>query len=101
MDAFDTDYFDFSDLDVNQHFIDILKHFFTNEHNPYKYTLAKKHFETCQRSSNFTPTKRLFTIITGTNLVTTKMIMTYKTTQGPRYKIKKIFFTTSTTSIQN
>ena len=91
MDAFDTDYFDFSDLDANQHFIDILKYFFTNEHNPYKYTLAKKHFEACQQSSDFTTTKRLFTIITGTNLVTTKMIMTYKTTQGPRYKIKKSF----------
>ena len=91
MNTFDNEYFDYSELDVNQHFIHILNHFFNNTRNPYKYSLAKKHYEACKKSPDFTPTSRLFNIITGTNLVTTKMIMMYKTPQGKRYKIKKSY----------
>ena len=91
MNTLENEYFDYSELDVNQHFIQILHHFFNNGRNPYKYSLAKKHYEACQKSPDFTPTSRLFNIITGTNLITTKMILMYKTPQGKRYKIKKSY----------
>ena len=87
----DTDYFDYSELEVNDYFHQVLQYFFNHQRNPYKYPLAKKHYDDCKQSKSFTTTKRLFNIITGTNLVTTQMIMMYKDKEGTRYKIKKSY----------
>ena len=92
METFMTEYFDYSELDVNTPFLQILQHFFSNKRNPYKYALAKKHYEDCLKTTDAPTTKRLFKILTGTNLITTKMVMRYDdSTQGQRYKIKKSY----------
>ena len=87
----DDEYYDYSTLDVHNHFQDVLAYFFSHERNPYKFALAKKHYDDSLHKLDSIPTKRLFSIITGTNLVTTKMILTYKTPQGHRYKIKRSY----------
>lgn len=87
----DEEYYDYSTLDAHNHFQDVLAYFFSHERNPYKFALAKKHYDDSLHKLDSIPTKRLFSIITGTNLVTTKMILTYKTPQGPRYKIKRSY----------
>ena len=48
-------------------------------------------FVSCLCSVLFNDSKRLFKIVMGTDLVTNKQIMPYKTTQGYRYLFKKDF----------
>ena len=86
------DYHDFSAIDATEHLKNALEHYFTNNHNKYKFSLVKKHYDETAQTSDFTDAKQFFKIITGTDLVTNKIITSYKTAQGYRYLFKKEYF---------
>ena len=83
------DYDDYSALDAATHLSHVLHNFFEQKRNAYTYALAKRHFDDTLRDENFATAARLFKIITGTNLVTNKHVLHYRTAQGMRYLIKK------------
>ena len=83
------EYDDYSALDAPTHLSHVLKHFFEQKRNAYKYALAKQHYDEIVRDDNFATATRLFKIITGTNLVTNKHVLHYRTAQGMRYLVKK------------
>ena len=85
-------YHDFSALDATEHLKHALQHFFSDDRNKYKYSLALKHYNGIKSTEDFTDSKQLFKIIMGTDLVTNKLITSYKTPQGFRYLIKKEHF---------
>ena len=85
-------YNDFSALDAPPHLTHTLQYFFTDTRNVYDYGLAHKHFTDIITQSEFATSKKLFKIIMGTNLVTNKLVMSYKTDQGFRYMIQKVYF---------
>ena len=85
------DYHDYSVLDAPTHLFNVLERFFTQKRNVYKYALAKQHFDAIQQSNSFVDATRLFKVITGTNLVTNKHVLHYRTSQGMRYLIKKTY----------
>lgn len=92
MSSHDADYYDYSAQDANQHFYKLLEYFFINTRNPYRYSLAKKHFNEIEDAQGSPSTKKLFQIITGTNLVGTKMVLQYRTPSNDlRYKIKRTY----------
>ena len=86
------DYHDFSAIDATDHLKNALQHFFKDDRNKYKFSLAKRHYDGITKTSDFTDSKSLFKIIMGTNLVTNKIITAHKTTQGYRYLFKKEHF---------
>ncbi len=53
--------------------------------------LRKKHYEDLRNHPTTATSKHLFTIITGTNLVTNRFVLSYRTAQGIWYKIKKSY----------
>ena len=75
------DYHDFSAIDDTEHLKNVLQHFFSDDHNKYKYSLAKQHYNEIEQISNFADSKRLFKILMGTDLVTKKLITSCKTPQ--------------------
>ena len=83
------DYDDYSALDAPTHLSHVLTHFFEQKRNAYKYALAKQHHDEILQKQEFATATRLFKIITGTNLVTNKHVLQYRTAQGMRYLIKK------------
>ena len=85
-------YHDFSALDATEHLKHALQHFFSDDRNKYKYSLAQRHYDGIKSTADFTDSKQLFKIIMGTDLVTNKLITSYKTSQGFRYLIKKDYF---------
>ena len=85
-------YHDFLAIDATEHLKNALQHFFTNNHNKYKFSLTKKHYDGTARTSDFTDAKQFFKIIMDTDLVTNKIITLYKTNQGYRYLFKKEYF---------
>ena len=101
------DYFDYSADDALPQLTATLDYFFSHEKNIYRYGLAYQHFEDLKTNPTTATSKRLFTIVTGTNLVTNQLVLTYRTPQGTRYKIKKSYlqlidrYKRSTTRAQN
>ena len=86
------DYYDYSALDAYQPLLDTLAYFFETEPNPYKYSLAKKHYDDIKVSPKFSTSQKVFGIITGTSLVANKIVLSYRTaSKGTRYKIKKTY----------
>ena len=84
-------YYDYSAQDAAEHLLFALEHFLDREENPYKFTLPKKHLQALKNEFDFPDAHKIFKIITGTTLVTSKIIMRYRTSQGLRYKINKEF----------
>ena len=82
------DYHDFSAIDATDHLKNALQHFFKDDRNKYKFSLAKRHYDGITKTSDFTDSKSLFKIIMGKDLVTNKIITSYKTTQGYQYLFK-------------
>ena len=85
----DIDYDDYSAVDAVNHLITVLEQFFKNQRNQYKFSLAKKHFDTLNEKGTPADAAKLFKILTGTDLVTKKHVLHYRTTTGMRYRIKK------------
>ena len=83
------EYHDYSTLDAPQHLSHALQYFFSQKRNAYKFALAKKHYKDIKQLDEFISAARLFKIVTGTDLVTKKHILQYRTTQGMRYLVKK------------
>ena len=94
MQQHDDDYFDYSADDASPNLLSTLEYFFSNEKHAYRYGLAKKHYEDLRHHPTIATSKRIFTIITGTNLVTNRLVLSYRTAQGVRYKIKKSYVQT-------
>ena len=67
----------------------VLTYFFLDEKNITTYSLPKKHFNNIKKSNTFLDTRRYFTIISGTNLVTNKIVSSYRTNQGTQYLLCK------------
>ena len=85
----DMEYDDYSAVDAVEHLISVLQQFFQNQRNKYKFSFAKKHFDTLQEKGTPADSAKLFKILTGTDLVTKKHVLHYRTTSGMRYRIKK------------
>ena len=83
------DYNDYSALDAPDHLFHVLEHFFQQKQNAFNYALAKKHFDSIKQQDQFVDASRLFKVLTGTNLITKKHVLHYRTAQGVRYLIKK------------
>ena len=66
-----------------------LRIYFLDNNNITTYSLPKKHFDNIKKSNTFADTRRYFTIITGTDLVTNKIVSSYRTNQGTRYLLRK------------
>ena len=88
-------YYDYSAQDAAEHLLIALEHFLDSEQNPYKFTLPKKHLQALKNEFDYPDAHRIFKIITGTTLVTNKLIMRYRTSQGLRYRISKDFSQTA------
>ena len=86
------DYHDFSAIDATEHLANALHHFFHDESRKYKFALVNKHYEEATGNKEYADSKRLFKIILGTDIVTNKLITSYKSTQGYRYLFKKDYF---------
>ena len=95
------EYNDYSALDAPQHLQHVLEHLFSQKQNAYKFALAKKHFKDVQHQDTFVDATCLFKILTGTNLVTKKHVMHYRTTQGMRHLIKKEYAQSSQRDLRN
>ena len=95
------EYNDYSALDAPQHLQHVLEHFFSQKQNAYKYALAHKHFNNVKSQDSFVDANRYFKILTGTNLITKKHVLHYRTTQGMRYLIKKEYAQSNQRDIQN
>ena len=85
------DYHDYSALDAPNPLFNVLERFFSQKKNTYKYALANKHFDAIKQSNTFADATRLFKVITGTDLVTNKHVLQYRTSQGMRYMVKKTY----------
>ena len=83
------DYDDFSALDAPDYLLQALQQYFQQKRYQYKFSLAKRHLDQLLESNDFADAATIFKIITGTDLVTNKRILQYRTTQGMRYLIKK------------
>ena len=95
------DYHDYSSLDAPDHLYQVLDHFFDKKQNAYKFALAKKHFDHIKQQDSFVDATRLFKVLTGTDLVTKKHVMHYRTTQGMRYLVKKIYAQSNERDLRN
>ena len=95
------EYNDYSALDAPQHLQHVLNHFFSQKQNAYKYALAYKHFNNVKSQDSFVDANRYFKILTGTNLITKKHVLHYRTTQGMRYLIKKEYAQSSHRDLRN
>ncbi len=101
------DYFDYSANNAPPQPTATLDYFFSHKKNIYCYGLAYQHFEDLKTNPTTATSKRLFTIVTGTNLVTNQLVLTYRTPQGTSYTIKKSYsqlidqYKRSTTRAQN
>ena len=89
MKSHDKDYIDYSHQDAPNILHQVLTYFFLDENNVSTYSLPKKHFDNIKTSNTFANARRYFTIITGTNLVTNKIVSSYRTNQGTRYLLRK------------
>ena len=85
------DYDDYSALDAPDHLIQALQQYFQQKRYQYKYSLAKKHLDQLLERNEYADAATIFKIITGTDLITNKRILQYRTTQGMRYLIRKGF----------
>ena len=85
----DKEYIDYSHQDAPNILDQVLTYFFLDENNTRTYSLPKKHFDNIKNSNTFANARRYFTIITGTNLVTNKIVSSYRTNQGTRYLLRK------------
>ena len=85
------EYDDFSALDAPDHLLQALQQYFLQKRYQYKFSLAKKHLDQLLERNEYADATKIFKIITGTDLVTNKHILQYRTTQGMRYLIKKGF----------
>ena len=94
-------YHDFSALDAPEHLSNSLRHFFSDTRHTYKFGIAKRHYDELRQQGGFAEAKNLFKIISGTNLITNKIITSYKTDQGYRYLIKKDFLQDVQRTIRN
>ena len=83
------EYDDYSALDAPDHLLQVLAQFFQRKQNTYKFALAKKHFDHIVQQDEFVEANRIFKVITGTDLITKKHVLHYRTSQGMRYLIKK------------
>ena len=83
------EYDDYSALDAPDHLLQVLAQFFQRKQNTYKFALAKKHFDHIVQQDAFVEANRIFKVITGTDLITKKHVLHYRTAQGMRYLIKK------------
>ena len=83
------DYFDYSHLDAPDVLQQVLSYYFTNAIKVKNYALPKRHFDEILRSHTYVDARRFFRIITGTDLVTKKIISSYKTDNGVRYLVRK------------
>ena len=75
-------YFDYSHLNSPDVLQDVLTYYFTDETKIKIFVLAKRHFNQILRSHTYVDARRYFRIITGTDLVTKKIISSYKTNHG-------------------
>ena len=85
------DYDDFSAPDAPDHLLQALKQYFQQKRYQFNISLAKKHLDQLLERNNYADATTIFKIITGTDLVTNKHILQYRTTQGMQYLIKKGF----------
>ena len=83
------DYIDYSHQDAPDILDKVLTYFFLDDNDITTYSLPKKHFDNIKKSNTFADTRRYFTIITGTDLVTNKIVSSYRTNQGTRYLLRK------------
>ena len=88
----DKDYHDYSHRDAPHILDQVLTYFFLDENNVKTYSLPKKHFDNIKVGDTFANARRYFTIITGTNLVTNKIVTSYRTSQGTRYLVRKDYY---------
>ena len=72
------DYQSFDSNNVTDHLYNAQDLFFSDKKNVYKYSLQKRHYDTAIEKRTTYNATRLFKIITGTNLVTKKKIITTK-----------------------
>ena len=83
---------DFSALDAQEHLLNALHYFFSDQRHRYQHSKALRHYTALCDKNEFATSKTLFKIITGTNLVTNQTVTSHKTTQGQRYFIRNDFF---------
>ena len=76
------DYDDFSAPDAPDHLLQALKQYFQQKRYQFNISLAKKHLDQLLERNNYADATTIFKIITGTDLVTKKHILQYRTTQG-------------------
>ena len=95
------EYDDYSALDAPDHLIEVLDQFFQRKQNTYKFALAKKHFDHIVQQDSFIEANRIFKVITGTDLITKKHVLHYRTAQGMRYLIKKEYAQSTQRNIRN
>ena len=76
------EYDDHSALDAPDNLSNVLECFFTQKRNVHKFALAKQHFDNLKRQQDFVDASRFFKVITGTDLITNKHVLQYRTTQG-------------------
>ena len=86
------DYFDYSHLDAPDVLQQVLSYYFTNAIKVKNYALPKRHFDEILRSNTYVDARWYFRIITDTNLVTKKIISSYKTDNGVRYLVQKEYY---------
>ena len=86
------EYYEYSALDAPTYLLNILHYFFTSDSNKYKFTKAKLAYNNICQNDDFATARKLFDVITGTNLVTKKTITSFKSTQGQRYLIRKDYY---------
>ena len=85
-------YFDYSHLDAPDVLQNVLTYYFTNDIKVKTFPLPKRHFDEILRSHTYVDARQYFRIITGTDLVTKKVVSSYKTDNGVRYLVRKDYF---------
>ena len=83
------DYVIFTPQEATNHLFDVLDYFFSDSTNVTRYPLPKKHYDTALQKRRFYNANRLFQIISGTNLVNKKHVLTHKTPAGTQYLLHK------------
>ena len=86
------EYYEYSALDAPTYLLNILHYYFTSDSNKYKFTKARLAYNDVCKNNDFATARKLFDIITGTNLVTKKTVTSFKSTQGQRYLIRKDYY---------
>ena len=85
-------YHEYSALDAPEYLLNVLRYLFTSDNSKYKFTKTKLAYIDICKHNKFSTALTNFDIITGTDLITNKMVTSYKSAQCRQYLIRKDYY---------